>query len=515
MQPSDFLTLIGLALAIWSFIPQKERNFILLFFSKLEMTALVFSLFFMLYLMSFDWLEENWFNGLNSFRIEKGIPASIWAYILSLVVIAYPIIKVSFSYFSSGKSKKLITLYNSLLKENEIELLVGYINKYHLVDIQTYLTGLSNLTKEEDNLLAFRLRSKSDKEFEKLIKPKRTKFGAMVYGHIIQNEIFVKTVASKYPVLFATVFKGMIKDRAANPDLVKLYIEIIFESKNQSLVDELKIMNDSSSSILERDKSVDLPILTGLLVNTKVAVKNSVWYPVGEGAIKSLKYDVTQKEFLEKEYDFQLITELWNHKIWIATVYFNYMVRESIFRNSNWHMWLFYFRNMTDLLIKNIPLENNYKRDSEHPSFAHYIIYEQFDIMLGWLELAKEEQTENRVIDTIRCLGSCIHYLCQAEERKLAAGFKKSRLERIISLHCDYASYPDNPACVLIREWLGQLLRNPKGVDAPTDPVTGEYVALLAEAWREFDKVPYTYHGQEFILEEFVTSILDPLGIAV
>lgn len=119
MQPSDFLTLIGLALAIWSFIPQKERNFILLFFSKLEITALVFSLFFMLYLMSFDWLEENWFNGLNSFRINKGIPASIWAYILSLAVIAYPIIKVSFFYFSRGKSKKLITLYNSLLKENE------------------------------------------------------------------------------------------------------------------------------------------------------------------------------------------------------------------------------------------------------------------------------------------------------------------------------------------------------------------------------------------------------------
>lgn len=33
MQPSDFLTILGLGLAIWSFIPQKERNFILLFVS--------------------------------------------------------------------------------------------------------------------------------------------------------------------------------------------------------------------------------------------------------------------------------------------------------------------------------------------------------------------------------------------------------------------------------------------------------------------------------------------------
>lgn len=513
MEPSDFLTILGLGLAIWSFIPQKERNFILLFFSKWEMIFLGFSLFFMLFLMSFDWLDENWFSGLSYFRIDKGIPASIWAYTLSLLVIAYPILKVTFSYFSSSKSKKLITLYKSILKENEIELLVGYINKYHLQDIQKYLIGLSNLTQEEDNLLAFRRRSKSDKEYEKLIKPKRTKFAAMVYGFIIQNEMFVKNVSPKYPELFATIFKGMTKERAANPELVKLYIEAIFESKNQSFVEELKIMQSSLSSIKERDQTVDLPILSGLLVNTKVAAKNYVWYPVGEGAIKSLKYDEPQKEFLEKEYDSQLEPELWTHKIWIATVYFNYMVRETIFRNSGWHMWLFYFRSTTKLLIKNIPEDNNYKQESEHPSMAHYIIYEQFDIMLGWLELAKEQETENRVIDTIRCLGTCFHSLCQADDRKISRDFKKGRLDRIINMYCDYAYYPDNVACLKIREWIKKLLLNPNNVDYPASPVTAEYLSLLTETWNEFDEVPYTAHDTGHIITDFEADILQPLGI--
>lgn len=515
MEPSDFLTILGLGLAIWSFIPQKERNFILLFFSKWEMIVLGFSLFFMLFLMSFDWLNENWFSGLSYFRIDKGIPASIWAYTLSLLVIAYPILKVTFSYFSSSKSEELITLYKSLLKENEIELLVGYINKYHLQDIQKYLIGLSNLTKKEDNLLAFRRRSKSDKEFEKLIKPKRTNFAAKVYGFIIQNDIFIKNVAPKYPELFATVFKGMTKERAANPELVKLYIEAIFESKNQSFVEELKIMNDSNSSIVERDKSVDLPILSGLLVNTIVAAKNYVWYPVGEGVIKSLKFDEIQKVFLLKKYDSQLVPELWNHKIWIATVYFNYMVRETIFRNSEWHMWLFYFRNTIDLLIKNIPEDNTYSQESEYPSMAHYIIYEQFDIMLGWLELAKEQETGNRVIDSIRCLGNCFHSLCQADERKISRDFKKSRLDRIINMYCDYAYYPDNAGCVIIREWLKKLLLNPDNVDYPANPVTAEYLSLMKETWNEFDKIPYTAQGTGHIITDFEADILQPLGIVI
>lgn len=513
MEPSDFLTILGLALAIWSFIPQKERNFILLFFSKLEIILLGFSLLFMLFLMSFDWLNENWFSSLSRFRTKKGIPASMWAYILSLIVIAYPIIKVYFDYFSKSKSNDLITLYKSLLKENEIELLVGYIKKYHLQDIRKYLIGLSMLTEKESIDIILRTRTLTDLEFEILTKPKRIKFAAMVYGHIIQNENFIKNVAPIHPELFATIFKGMINVKAANPDLVKQYIEAIFESKNQSFIEELKIMNDSNSSILERDKTIDLPILSSLLVNTVVAVKNNVWYPVGEGAIKSLKFDELQKDFLEKKYDGQLVPELWNYKIWIATVYFNYMVREAIFRDSNWHMWLYYFRNTTELLIQNIPEDNNYNQESEHPSFAHYIINEQFEIMLGWLELAKKRATGNRVVDAIKCLGTCIHLLSQADERKLSKDFKKSKLDSIIYIYCDYAFYPDNVGCFVSRRWLKKLLINPNNIDNGTNPVTKEYLVLLSETWSEFDKIPFTSHGADYIITDFETDILQPLGI--
>jgi hypothetical protein len=513
MQPSDFLTLLGLGLAIWSFIPKKERNFILLFFSKAELIIFTVTLLFILFLMSFDWLNENWFSWLSVFTVNKGISASIWAYIISLVLIVFPILKVSFSYFSASRLQNLITLYKTLIKENEIDLLAGYINKYHITDIQNYLIGLSHLPEKENIDLILRRRTASDEAYEKLVESKRIKFAARVYGQIIQNELFVKNAAPKYPELFATAFKGMETKSAAKRDLLKLYIESIFESKNQSFVEELKIVNDSRSSLKEMDKYYDLPILNGLLVNTEAAAENYVWYPVGEGAVKSLKYDKQQVEFLLKEYDSQLESELWNHKIWIATVYFNYMVRETIYRDGGWHMWLFYFRSSTDLLIEIIPLINNYNTKSEYPSFAHYIIYHQFDIMLEWIELAKEQETDNRVIDTVRCLGTCLHSVCQANEKKLSRDFKKIQLNRIVDTYLGYAHLPHNIASITAREWLKKLFLNPKGVDCGVPEITSEYLSLIKEVWEEYDKIPFTAHGNRRILDDFENDILQVLGI--
>ena len=303
--------------------------------------------------------------------------------------------------------------------------------------------------------------------------------------------------------------------RASNQDFVKLYIECIFETKNQSFVQELKIVNNVSSSIKDLQQSYDLPILSGLLVNTGAASDNYVWFPVGEGAVKSLKFDAEQKEFLVKEYDHHLEPELWNYKIWIATVYFNYMVRETIYRDSGWHMWLFYFRHTIDHLIELIPDNNTYQNNSQHPSFAHYVIYEQFNIMLGWIGLAKDLETDNQVIDTVRCLGWCIHSICQADVRKLSEAFKKRQLERLVDVYLDYAYYPNNVACTTARDWLAQLFLNPKGVDFGIPEITPEYLSLFEEVWDEYDRIPFTAHGHGHMLSEFETNILQQLGINI
>ena len=513
MQPSDFLTILGLALAVWAIIPNKERKFILLFFSKFEIGLFVASLLFIHYLMSFEWVMTNWFPCFSVFTVEKGIPSTTWAYIVSLTVIIYPIVKVSFGYFSPSRLTNLISLYKSYLKENEIDLLVNYIRKYHIDDIKSFLKGISHLPQKENIDIILRRRTDSDKVYDELVKPQRILFASWVYGHIIQNEIFVRSAANKYPELFAIAFSGMETTESSNQDLVKLYIECLFEAKNQSLIQELKILNNANDSVLGRNENVDIPILFSLFAHTKAAVENYVWYPVGEGTVKSLKHDSDQIDFLIKKYDSDLEAELWNQKVYIAIVYFNYMVRESIYRDSEWHMWLFYFRHFTDLLIEIIPDQNDYDGDSEYPSFAHYMIYQQFSIMNDWLDLAKEQETDHRVIDTARCLGWCVHSICQADNSKISVRFRRSQLDSILTTYFEFSHYPENIGASTTRQWLEKLFLNPKGVDFGTPEITNEYLTAMQDAWDEFDKVPFQYHENNGSIQQFVTNVLTPLGL--
>ena len=513
MQPSDFLTILGLALASWAIIPNKERRFILLFFSNLEIGLFIASLFIIHYLMSFDWVLKNWFPSLSFFTIKIGIPSRTWAYILALMTISYPIIKVSFGYFSASRLKNLIALYETYLKENEIDLLVNYISKYHIYDIKKYLQGISYLPEKKSIDIILRRKTENDKEFRKLIKPRRIQFAASVYGYIIQNETFVNKAANKYPDLFATAFSGIETSRASNSDLLQRYIECLFENNNQSFVQELKIVNGSSSSILDINANIEIPILFSILGHTKAAAANHVWYPVGEGAIKSLKYDNKQNEFLLRVYDSDLKEELWNYKIYVSIVYFDYMVRETIYRESGWHMWLFYFRSLLPHLLNIIPSKNEYNGDSEYPSFTHYIISEEFSIMVNWLNLAKELDTDNRVIDTIRCLGDCVHSICNIDNSKISVKFKRRQLDKILRIYFEFSNYSNNTGATTARVWLEKMFLNPKGVDFGIHETTEEYLMALQDSWNEFDKVPYQYREDNGSIQNFVANVLIPLRL--
>lgn len=515
MQPSDFLTILGLAIAVWSIIPSKERNFILLFFSRLNFVQFISSLLIIHFLMSFDWLQQYWFSWLSIFTTNNGIPAATWAYILALLTIAIPILKVTKGYYSESRLEDLLTLYKKLLNKNDIDILVEYIEKYHIMDIQIFLIGKSNLIKSGEPSLK-RTNAYRD-DLKKIIKPQKINFAYHVYKVILKNENFIKNAANKHPELFSTAFYGIQSENASDKDAVNLFIQILFENKNQAFINELKIADQAYDSILDRTEFNDMPILSSLFIHTKAAFGNHIWFPIAEGAVKSLKNDINQKEFLEKEYDYMLEPELWNYKIWIATVYFNYMVRETIYRENGWHMWLFYFRSATELLIENIPSENRYQPDEEYPSFAHFVIVTMFNIMFQWLELAKKLENDNQVIDTIKCLGACTNLVCEAQNAKLSPMFKQRKIETIIKIYCEYKHYPENIACVTSRKWLLKMFLNPTNVDWGKPVKTTEmlnYKDNLKQAWNDFDKVPYTsFHGNKTVLTDFENNVLAALGI--
>lgn len=411
--------------------------------------------------MAFDWLKAEWVSWLSIFTVKGGIPAAIWSYGVALFLIVYPLAKVSFFFFARAKSKQLLSYYNSLLKENEIDLLVGYIQKYHIRYIKKYLQGKSHLP-EDENFDFFRTeKSEAERMHDKLIKPKQMYYAAIVYWNILANEDFVRAAATKYPDLFAEAFIGMETKYGANRDLVMLFLQCLFEENSQALTKELKKATDSHDSILERSKNIDLPILSGLFIHTAAAYENYVWYPVGEGAMKSLKHDDAQKEFLLKAYDSDLDNELWKYKIWVAIIYFEYMVRETIYRYNGWHMWLHYFTSTTELIIENIPADEDDDERIPVYSFNHHILKKQFEVMFDWLHLTVDENKESQVIDTIVCLGKCIDTVCRTSGSKIRSEFKIDLVDSLITICFKNIGREDNAASVLIVEWLSKFFLNP------------------------------------------------------
>lgn len=511
MESSDFLTLLGISVAVWAIIPNKERKFIRLFFSKFDLLIILILIMVIHYLMAFNWILINWFPSLEIFTFEKSISSNAWAYMIAIGILFYSIIKVSFGFFSKSRRNELIELYTILIKEDEIDILISNIKKYHLKDIRSFLQSLSHLPhKEGIDIVMNNNETEHDIEYKKLLKNKRSLFAALVYGHIVQNESFIVKSANKYPEFFSEVFKGMETEEAADSSMVKLFLELIYEEKNPVFIQELRKINNDNAAIIEQDKNIEIPIISSLFLHTKVAVANNVWYPIGEKAIISLKYDHLQKEFLLQKYDSYLENEIWNQKIYIAIVYFNYMVRETIYRDSDYHMWLYYFKSFTESIIK-YSIE---KKQSKCKTFAHHLIDEQITILLDWLNLCKELRTNNRIIDTVKCLGSIITLICKTKNNKLHKSFKIDLLSSVIDSYFEFSLHPDNIATNTAREWMDKMFINPKNLDiGKPDTEFVEYIDILNKAWRKFDKIPYSHHFDNGSIGHFSKKVLNNLNL--
>ena len=498
---------------MWAIIPDKERRFILLFFSNIEILLLLMSLIFIHYLMAFDWLVNNWFPTLSKFTTANGIPSKTWSYIFSLTVITYPIFKVSFGYFSDSRVKDLINLYKRLISEKEISLLITYINKYHIKDIKKYLENISVDIPQDEVNTSNKFGAKTTKKKRRSHDIKRDKFASWVYIKIFQNEAFVLKAANDHPKLFAKAFKGMKTPKASNNRLVKHYFECLFNSKNLQFVNELRIFDEHDKSILELIRIKKVPILYSTLLYPKVAAANGIWFPIGEGGIKSLKYEEEQREFLRKEYDPDLVAEVKNQKIYIAVTFFDAMVRESIHRDSGSHMWLAYFKSFADCLIGIIPVSNEYDESKANPSFVYYIISRQFEVMIGWLQLAKNLNTDRRVVDTIRSLGWCLNSISVADDAKIPAKFLNGIIDSILTIYFEFSKHPENKATISARNWIEKMFNNPKHVDFGAPSVTQKYLTALENAWGGFDS--YYYRGDEDngSIERFDQKVLSPLGL--
>src|SRR5690606_24259027 len=130
---------------------------------------------------------------------------------------------------------------------------------------------------------------------------------------------------------------------------------------------------------------------------------NTVWWPIIDSTLKSLDEDSEQLVFLCKEYE-ALESDLWNQKIFIAIMFLNYTVQESIYENTGSNMGIHRIWEIIDKLVYLIPENNDYDDNTLYPSNCHYMILKQIEVMVNWLNLARSQKVDFRVEKTIVCL---------------------------------------------------------------------------------------------------------------
>src|SRR5690606_1334345 len=130
---------------------------------------------------------------------------------------------------------------------------------------------------------------------------------------------------------------------------------------------------------------------------------------------KSLDNDSEQRAFLSKDYEETESDHLWNQKIYIAIIFFEYMVRESIYRNNGSHMGIHYISFYFNKLVEFIPEKNEFNDSYLYPSVCHYMILKQIEVMVDWLKLARSEKVDFRVVEIIKCLGLCIDSIWRSD----------------------------------------------------------------------------------------------------
>jgi hypothetical protein len=85
--------------------------------------------------------------------------------------------------------------------------------------------------------------------------------------------------------------------------------------------------------------------------------------------------------------DFQR-TGQWTHPFAIGIRFIDLMVSAALVQGVQWHMWLWYFNNFTEMLVDNLDIQApDMEPDAEWPTIGYYLIYEMFNVMTDWIRL--------------------------------------------------------------------------------------------------------------------------------
>lgn len=181
MTLSDFLILISIGIAVITMCEANNKKIWRYKFSDWSLLFVGILLVWILYLIKYPSFRAiGWY--LPMFECENGLSFGTWAFILSIVLLAYSAYKIAFQKgFPKSQHDSLISHYRSLIY-SDFDLLLSYLEYYHNPNSIRHLAKAMILLKREKS---------TNKSFENRIR-----------HEIVYDYYFIEKVVDVSPALF-------------------------------------------------------------------------------------------------------------------------------------------------------------------------------------------------------------------------------------------------------------------------------------------------------------------------
>src|SRR5262249_40194617 len=144
--------------------------------------------------------------------------------------------------------------------------------------------------------------------------------------------------------------------RAGVLDFVDIYLRALLADTTSILFTE--VANNQNIGAERYSIPSSNKLLTFFLADPKVGKQFYVYKSMGDSALSDLDqvgrepsgdpYNKTMEDFWE--------VGAWRSPLFVAIRFFDIMVREALFQDFDWHMWLYYFPLMMKKMVRNYRL---------------------------------------------------------------------------------------------------------------------------------------------------------------
>lgn len=485
MDSGSLFTLVAVVLAVVTLVPTRQRLFVLYRFSWIDwiIFAILPSLL-ILYIFLYDFFK----------KIGLGVELSLASLGLSRDQVVFFLFIISIIYFFSrwrfsSVIKRKIDHYRDwvleLLYQSEYLLLLKLLkrdtNKIIKISSSQYFRHVIGRKIQPPLIDSFFAADNMFADYESfkyglgkyasklLLKNKHSIDAGHILSSVYGSEVFIRYVAQADPYFLLTLLNTEFSQRE---ELLNLYIQALLDDKSSVLFNELK--NNQNISGLRYDILPSNKFLYCFLGDAKKAENLGVWKPFGDYLLDSLK-DKRKieifNEILEPESD--ILEKRWVYSEFIVLRFFDLMLKEALFQNIQWHMWLYYFPPVFERIIENIDSDKSIYTPTEWPTTYHYFLYEIINILCELIravsqvpssqenlvtnEIDLEHENGNIPKSAIIALSQILYFFVITD--KLSIQFKKYLLKIILGVINDLEKIESDTSLGLIGV-LAMAIRN-------------------------------------------------------